>query len=119
MGADEVLLNRLLVHQPKIMLGVLTAVLRFDRVTGQRSMTRERHVALVDPLGIGKIVGSIPSRCMTLEALPIRSRAPAALSSSKTSHWARRHGQSLTGFWKPHQKRWLIYRMVAVWVSQR
>jgi hypothetical protein len=60
------------------MLGMLTAVLRFDRVTGERGMTRERHVALADSLGIGKIVASIPSRRLTLEALPITSRAPAA-----------------------------------------
>ena len=71
---------------------MLLPVLRFNPIARQHRSTRERHVAIMAPLGIGKMRRRAP------EAAPIRSRT--VLSRSQASLGAILHGQPLSGIWK-------------------
>ena len=74
---------------------MLLPVLRFNPIARQHRSTRKRHVAIMAPLGIGKMRRRAP------EAAPIRSRT--VLSRSQASLGAILHGQPLSGIWKPRQ----------------
>ena len=74
---------------------MLVPVLRFNPIARRGRRPRERHVAIMAPLGIGKMRRRAP------EAAPIRSRT--VLSRSQASLGAILHGQPLSGIWKPRQ----------------
>ena len=99
-------------HQPEIMLRMLMAVLRFDRITRKHGGSRERHVALVARPNIGRTVGSIPSQHRT--AARIRQRTPAVLSRSEASHGYHSGRTIAVGSENFHRKPRPIYRMRAV-----
>ena len=80
---------------------MLVAVLRFNPIACQHPSTRERHVTIMMPLGIAKIIGGASPRRRAPEAAPIRSRT--VLSSSQASLGAILHDQPLSGIWKPRQ----------------